>query len=121
MKYFEDLLNKIKRKLSGYKEVHVDISVFFRDDVKEWERFVKEHNPVITKYYDEYGSPELSRSYYLSGETQIAGFKVRAFSNYYPNPDFNQEKWDERERKRQNCRELYKEFLKQKKEIGCSE
>lgn len=124
MKYFEDLLNKIKRYISGYKSVRISVSVHFSSfygerDETEWEHFVKEYNPALKKRYDEYNNPELSESYYYVADLQIAGLNVTAFGPQYPNPEFNQDKWNERERKRQHCNEMYQEFLKEKKELGC--
>ncbi|MBU0778049.1 hypothetical protein KKF82_07305 [Patescibacteria group bacterium] len=130
MKYFEDLLNKIKRRISGYKKMDINVSLHFfssynerKESQKEWERFVKEYNPVLKKTYGSEcgGDPELSMSYYYVAELQIAGLEISAFSPQYPNPEFNQEKWDEREKKRGRCREKYQEFLKEKKELGCME
>ncbi len=129
MNYFEDLLNKIKRRISGYKKVNINLSLHFspiyderKESKNEWERFVKEYNPELKKVYDsENSDPLLSECFYYVAKLQIAGLEITAFSPYYSNPEFNKEKWDEREKKKQHCREKYQEFLKEKKEMGCIE
>lgn len=129
MNYFENLLNKIKRHISGYKKVNINLSLHFstiydeRNESKnEWERFVKEYNPELKKVYDsENSNILLSKCFYYVAELQIAGLEITAFSPYYSNPEFNKEKLDELKLKRQHCGELYQEFLKEKKEMGCIE
>jgi len=129
MDYFEGLLDKIKRQISGYTKVDINLSLHFspiynerKESKNEWERFVKEYNPELKKVYDgENSDPLISTCFYYSAKLQIAGLKITAFSPYYSNPEFNQEKLAERMKKRQHCSKQYQEFLKERKEMGCIE
>ncbi len=109
MKYFEDLLNKIKRHISGYKEVHIDVVLHFSE--KEWDRFIKEYNPALKKDY-RMGS---SNHIYVA-KLQIAGLNVTAFSPFYPNTGRTPTQGGEK-----RSHELYQKFLKERKELGCLE
>lgn len=129
MGYFEGLLDKIKRQISGYTKVNINVSLHFspiynerKESKNEWERFVKEYNPELRKVYDgENNDLLISECFYYIAKLQIAGLEITAFSPYYSNPDFNQEKLAEHIKKRQYCRNQYQEFLNERKETGCIE
>ena len=122
LNYIGNLIDKAKRYISGYPNSTITVTIFLHDDIShnEWNRFIKEFNPEVHKLYDHDGSLLLSETFcYVADLVEHDGTKIQAFSSSYLNPDYIEEKSNKLYEKRQHCREVYQQFLKEKRELGC--